>query len=193
MGSRKSAPPGDALDAALLVAASFGRSRIKYAIGGALAYGFYGVPRGTNDVDVNVFVPLDDVQRVVAALRRAGVEVDAEQARNRAEREGMFVGHLRGMRIDVFVPSIPFSDEAGRTRVQHVVERRRVWFLSAEALAVFKLLFFRGKDVVDLERMIAVMGGRLDRAYVRRWIVEMMGDDDERVTRWDALVEAHGR
>jgi hypothetical protein len=52
---------------------------------------------------------------------------------------------------------------------------------------VFKLLFFRGKDVVDLERLVAVRD-ELDRAYVRRWIVDMMGDADERVRRWDEIV-----
>ncbi len=33
---------------------------------------------------------------------------------------------------------------------------------------------------------------RLDYAYVRRHIVEMMGEDDERVKRWDALWQEHG-
>jgi hypothetical protein len=61
------------------------------------------------------------------------------------------------------------------------------WFLSAEAIAVFKLLFFRGKDVVDLQRLIAV-GPELDRTYIRRWIVELMGEDDERTRMWDQLV-----
>ena len=53
---------------------------------------------------------------------------------------------------------------------------------------MFKLLFFRGKDRVDLERLIAVRP-ELDRGYVRRWIVEMMGDADERVAAWDEMVE----
>jgi hypothetical protein len=37
-----------------------------------------------------------------------------------------------------------------------------------------------------------VQGPALDRAYVRRWLVEMMGEEDERVARWDALVKEHG-
>ena len=53
---------------------------------------------------------------------------------------------------------------------------------------MFKLLFFRGKDLVDLERLVAVHQG-LDCAYVRRWIVDMMGADDDRVHRWDAIVQ----
>jgi len=54
---------------------------------------------------------------------------------------------------------------------------------------VFKLLFFRIKDRGDLERLVAVRGARLDRAYVRRWMVDMMGEDDERVRAWDDIVE----
>lgn len=60
--------------------------------------------------------------------------------------------------------------------------------LSAESLAVFKLLFFRPKDIVDLQRLIAVQGERLDTNYVRRHLVEMMGEDDERVGKWDELL-----
>lgn len=92
------------------------------------------------------------------------------------------------MRIDVFLPSIPFSLEAARTRVRVTDDAGwSGWFLSAESVAVFKLLFFRGKDIVDLERLVAARDS-LDRDYVRRWIVDMMGEDDERVQRWDALV-----
>ena len=46
---------------------------------------------------------------------------------------------------------------------------------AAEAIAVFKLLFFRGKDRVDMERLVAVHP-ELDRAYIRGWIVKMMGE-----------------
>jgi len=48
-------------------------------------------------------------------------------------------------------------------------------------------VFFRAKDLVDLERLVAVRD-ELDHAYVRRWIVDMMGEHDERVRRWDDLV-----
>jgi hypothetical protein len=60
-------------------------------------------------------------------------------------------------------------------------------------LSVFKLMFFRAKDVVDLERLVAVQGSHLDHAYVRKHIVEMMGEDDERTKTWDRLVAAFGQ
>jgi hypothetical protein len=35
--------------------------------------------------------------------------------------------------------------------------------------------------------MLATQGPSLDRAYVRRWLGEMVGEEDERVRRWDEL------
>ena len=74
------------------------------------------------------------------------------------------------------------------TRVQIALGAEQFWFLSAEGLTVFKLLFFRGKDIVDLERLIAVRGRKLNAAYVRSWLVKMMGEDDPRTQTWDRLV-----
>ncbi len=181
-----------AAEAAQRIALALEQAELPYAIGGALALAIAGVPRGTADVDVNVFVEEARLADVVVVLHSLGVEIDARAAATRALRDGMFVGRWDGMRIDVFFPSIPFSREAERTRIR-VTDRAgwSGWFLSAEALAVFKLLFFRGKDIVDLERLVAVHA-ELDHGYVRKWIVDMMGRDDERTRRWDAIVERFG-
>jgi hypothetical protein len=61
-------PPTDALDAALRIARAFETHGVPYAIGGALAYGLYGIPRATNDVDVNVFLTPERLDGVLAAL-----------------------------------------------------------------------------------------------------------------------------
>lgn len=182
--------PGDAAEAGLAIARALAAEGLPYALGGALALGAHGVPRGTLDVDVNVFVRDAEVPRVIRCLRDLGVELEETAAIARAARDGMFVGSWAGMRIDVFVPSIPFSHEAGRTRVELTdPDGESVWFLSAEALAVFKLLFFRPKDIADLERLVAVQGDALDHAYVRAWMVDMMGAADERVATWDQLAQ----
>jgi hypothetical protein len=177
-----------AAEAAQRIADAMESAGVPYAIGGALALAIAGVPRGTADVDINVFVDLRQTAKVITTLAGLGIALDETAAIERANRDGMFVGRWDGMRIDVFMPSIPFSDEAARTRIQ-VTDGAgwSGWFLSAEALTVFKLLFFRGKDLVDLERLVAVRS-ELDHAYVRHWIVDMMGEADERVKRWDEIV-----
>lgn len=181
----------NAFDAGMLIAQRLEAHGVEYAIGGALAYGQYGIPRATNDIDVNVFVSPDGLTEVLAALRDVGSDVDASEAVRAATHEGMFVAKLAGFRVDVFTPSIEFSWEAQRTRVRHTVDGRGVWFLSAEAICVFKLLFFRSKDIADLERLIAVYGDALDAGYVRAKVVAMMGLDDPRVLTWDRLWTDH--
>jgi len=184
-------PPADAFEAGLRIAGALEAHGVSYALGGALAYGQYGSPRATNDVDVNVFVHEEALPTVGAALRALGIAIDDQAARRDAEREGLIVVKFADFRVDVFTPSIAFSWEAERTRVRYRIEGRDVWFLSAEALAVFKLLFFRNKDLVDLERLLAVSGPAIDLAYVRARLVEMMGDDDPRVAAWDRLCADH--
>lgn len=182
--------PADALEAALQVARALEDREVPYALGGALAYGLWGVPRATLDVDLNIFVEPEGLGPVFDAFGTLGITVDPVAAQSSVEREGMFQAWYGLFRLDVFTPSIDFSWEAARTRVRRAFDGQEAWFLSAEALAVFKLLFFRPKDLVDLERLIAVQGAQLDVAYVRQQMVAMMGEVDPRVQRWDELAAA---
>ncbi len=186
LGRRTAAEAGRAIADALEAAG------LPHALGGALALGVAGVPRGTKDVDVNVFVSDDQVPAVMDALAPLGITFQRDASIAQARKDGMFIGTWDGMRIDVFVPSIPFSEEAARTVVTVTVDGWTGRFLSPEAIAIFKLLFFRLKDRGDLERLVAVRGDQMDHAYVRRWMVDMMGDDDERVRAWDDIVSRFG-
>ncbi len=53
---------------------------------------------------------------------------------------------------------------------------------------MFKLLFFRTKDILDVERLVAFGAAGFDRAHVRHWLVDLVGDTDDRVARWDRLL-----
>lgn len=182
--------PSDPLEAALALAHALEAAGISYALGGALAYGIWGIPRATLDVDINVFVEDDELPKVATALTSLGIQADADLLRLESQAKGLCVVRYGPYRVDLFTPSIAFSREAERTRREIEIEGKRAFFLSAEALAVFKLLFFRPKDIVDLERLVEVQGDSLDIAYVRRELAAMMGEDDERVRRWDALTAA---
>lgn len=177
----------NAAEVGLSIARALEARQIPYAIGGALAYGVWALPRATKDVDLNLFLAPDQLPGAFDALASAAVTFDRDEALRQAADEGLFIGWVGACRIDVFTPSIPFSWEALKTRVSVDVGGSSAWFLSAEALSFFKMMFFRGKDIVDLERLISSMGRRLDAPYVRRWLVETMGAEDERVRKWDEL------
>jgi hypothetical protein len=178
----------EATQVALDLAAAFEGAGIPYAIGGAVAYGFYGPPRATNDVDVDVFVPPEDAERVFDALGSV-VEVDRAEARARIQERGDFVARASGMRVDVFLADTVLTRRAG-TRVQRKnIGDRMLAVLSAEDLVIFKLMFYRDKDLLDI-RYLLPLKPDLDTDYVRTSLVDVVGEDDERVRTWDEMLSA---
>lgn len=177
----------DAVEVSRVLADALEAARIPYAIGGAISYGYWAEPRGTHDVDLNLFVEPATAQRALEVLLAAGLKIDSEAALRTASERGDARGSFEGMRVDLFFNSIPLHDSAA-TRVRRLpLAGRPASILAAEDLIVLKLMFYRGKDLLDVEKVVAMQGEQLDRAYVRRWLVEMMGADDHRVSRWDEL------
>ncbi|MCY3821085.1 MAG: hypothetical protein OXH52_17310 [Gammaproteobacteria bacterium] len=175
---------------AVEVSAWLAGAGIQHAIGGAIAFGFHAEPRGTLDVDMNVFVAADAPEVALQALADHGVRVDfAEASRAIASRGDLFLEH-RGCRLDLFFNSIPFQEAASRRTREVVLLGRRVPILSAEDLVVLKLLFNRHKDIVDIERLLETSAQGLDADYIRRWLIECVGVDDSRVATWDSLLES---
>jgi hypothetical protein len=167
-------------------------STLDYAFGGAIALSAWAEPRATTDVDLNLWVDAPELGRGLDVLVAAGLQVDRRAAVHGARDTGLFSGRHGGYRVDVFVPSIPYYAEALASRRRVRLAERDTWVLSPESLAVFKLLFFRAKDLVDLQRLIEIQGAHLDVAHVRRHVAEMVGEDDARVAAWDRLVRADG-
>ena len=157
-----------------------------YAFGGAIALAAWSEPRATADVDIVLWIDIARADRTIDVIRAAGVRVDADIARAQLAERGMFVGMLGPIRVDVFVPSIPFYAEAEKRRVATRIAGRSTWVHSAEVLAVFKLLFFRPKDLLDIERMLRIQGAAFDRTFVTQALVDML-EDDPRITKWDEI------
>jgi hypothetical protein len=66
-------PPATPTDLARCLADAFEDASLPYAIGGAIALGFYVPPRATLDVDVNVFMsPRDDFAATLQVLVALG-------------------------------------------------------------------------------------------------------------------------
>lgn len=98
------------VDVARQLADALESNHVEYAIGGALALGYYANPRATVDVDINIFVPPETgLDRVLEILQSVGFVPDDPATLDRTAREdGQFRGRLSGLRVDVFVPAIAF-------------------------------------------------------------------------------------
>ena len=168
-------------------------AEIDHAVGGALALGFYAEPRGTLDVDLNIFVDADEPGEALDVLSAGGIALDRSLAiANIASRGDLYLRH-RGCRLDLFFNSIPFHASASRRTREVSLLGARVPILAPEDLIVLKLLFNRHKDIVDIERIVAAAGTGLDWPYVRHWLIECVGEDDARMATLNTLLEDDAR
>lgn len=169
------------------LAHAFGAADVPFAFGGALALAYYAEPRTTVDVDVNVFVPPEAVDRVAEVLGSLGIPATAAE-RRAVRRNGQVRLHWGIAPVDLFFA----YDELHHHAAQRV---RRVPFgdetivvLAPEDLLVFKVVFNRRKDWIDIEQMLLLTAGTLDLDDVRRWIVAIVGSDDDRCHRFERAV-----
>lgn len=180
-----------AAEVARRVADALDAHELRYAIGGALALAYYAPPRATVDVDVNIFVsPWKDLDSALAVLRTVGFEPDEphEAVVRRATGEGQFRGVVDGLRVDVFVPAIELYAELESRRREVTLLGKPLWILGPEDTCVLKMMFFRRKDLADVEAVLRDQGEALDRVFVRSKLVGLVGEDDPRVKTWDEIV-----
>jgi len=159
-----------------------------YALGGAIALGYWGVPRGTVDVDVTVFLPPERPSECIWLLQEIGCDFSPAEAAQSLREHGFCRVTLSGVRVDVFLPIVPFYEAARRRRQRVELGGRSVMVWDAESLAVFKMMFFRRKDLADVEQILRTQGTRFDRTWVREQLVAIYGPRDPRLAQWDDLL-----
>lgn len=169
---------------------AFSAKGIDHAFGGAIALAYWTEePRGTRDIDVNLFMPAAHPQPALDALPEdvAQPPGTAEQI----ERDGQIRLWWDETPIDLFFDYAPIHRDAARDRRTVDFEGSKIPVLGPLELAAFKAMFGRGRDWGDLEEMFAA--GSLAADELHDAISAMVGPDDERHARIDEAVDRAAR
>ena len=169
----------------LALSESLAAGGVPHAFGGAIALAYCTEdPRGTRDVDVNAFVPASRPQPVLDALP-PGVTLPGGAA-DVIIREGQVRLWWDDTPIDLFLDYAPLHAQAARGSRDVPFAGRQIRVLGAVELILFKALFDRPKDWVDIATVVDAGAVDLDR--VRDGLVALVGRDDPRLQRWDGLM-----
>ncbi len=152
---------------------------IPHAIGGALSLGYHAEPRGTVEIDLDIFLPPSREDFVVSSLIEIGVEKPAPPTSIRIPTQGIQCP-WGDTHIDLFFAYDDefFNSVRERVETHPFRDSRRIFhdlpFLSAEDLTIFKISFNRPKDWVDIEAMLRQ--APLDYDYVEKWLLHLRGE-----------------
>lgn len=164
----------------LAIHAALDAAGLAHAFGGAIALAYWTLdPRGTSDIDVNIFHPAERAGEALPGLPD-GVAYD-ETDRRRLEVDGQARLWWERTPVDLFFSYEPLHDEALRNRRLVPFSGERIPILGPVELGVFKAVFDRTRDWADIEAML--VAETLDLEAVRQHLVELLGSDDERLSR----------
>jgi hypothetical protein len=167
----------DLLERVIAIARAFGRAEIPHSFGGAIALGYYAYARPTRDIDINVYLPVDQAERALDSLQALGVPEANDDQRSSIRRDGQTRLYWDENPLDLFFSNLEFHASCCERRRQYPLQGHTIDILSPEDLIVCKVAFAREKDSRDISQMLDAMGERLDVPYVLHWVEEIVGSD----------------
>lgn len=159
---------------------------LAHAFGGAIALAYcVEEPRGTRDLDVNIFVDASEAESVLASLPR-GVRVGKKDVA-KVKEDGQARLDWDGTPIDVFLNNIPLHEAVASSVVWVRLEGRDIPVLDCASLVIFKALFDRTKDWADIEAIAIATPEDIEGAAAT--IAELIDKDDPALEKLKALAD----
>jgi hypothetical protein len=163
---------------------------IPHAFGGAIALAYcVEEPRGTRDLDLNIFVDAADAGRVLAMLPD-GVRVEAEDV-SAVERDGQTRLFWDGVPVDVFLNNLPLHAAVADSVVWVPLAGHQIPVLDCASLAIFKAFFDRTKDWADLEAIAVATPEDIHTAA--ETLADLVGKEDPVFKRLQQISSANPR
>lgn len=147
----------------------------------ALSLAYHANPRGTVEIDLNVFLPQDRAGSIIRQLEPLGIAPPPGGIEGAISTAGLRCP-WDDTHVDLFFTFDAVFSESVHDRVEvHAFEDsdhrlHDLPFLSAEDLCVFKVMCNRQKDWADIEAMLEE--APLDEAYVLQWLLHLRGDQE---------------
>ncbi len=156
---------------------------LKWFVFGAQAVGVRGAPRATQDIDITVQIERTGVRPLVEALESEGLRHRYPELAEELMARGAVVPfiHASGMEIDLVLAGSGLEAIALARASRVSIDGIEVPVAQATDLAVMKVLAGRGKDLDDLQSLLA--SGDVDLEEAR----DLLGQLEEALGQSDLL------
>jgi hypothetical protein len=154
-------------------------TRIRYAVTGAAAVGYYGIPRTSMDIDVVITgnLAVAQLEALASALSRNGFAVNKDEIRRAAAggevKFQAFDDKTGFLRVDVFL-------EKSFGRVADRIDGLRVWFRTFEELVAKKIQY---GDLDEVKMLLQLRGRGFQKDKITRFLSSQQKAKFERLLR----------
>jgi hypothetical protein len=181
-------------DLLVKIAQALKESGLPYMIIGGQAVLLYGTPRMTKDIGITLGVDVDDLDKTVETVRRAGLEIIPESFEVFVKETSVLPtkDEKTGIRVDLIFSFTPYERQAIDRANPVPLLGTAVMFASVEDVMIHKIFAGRPRDIEDV-RSIMIKNPDFDREYTRTWLREFdrsMESDDFTRQFEDLLKEA---
>jgi hypothetical protein len=167
-------------DKIVAVHKTFLKAQLPHAFGGAIAVAYYGEPRMTKDIDINVFIPSNHWEKISEALEPLEINTRLGDRGLRNEEELRLEWEENSLHIF-------FSCDLLHEQMEHRVRivpfaKGTLPLVAPEHLVIRKAMLDRTKDWLDIEQIL-VATDPLDLEEIETWLERMVGGDDPRMKK----------
>lgn len=162
------------------VVGALARASIPYMLTGSFASNLYGTARATQDIDLVISAKPEQMQALQKLFPTVDYYFDLQQALDAARQKSMFniLDMSQGWKIDmIFLKADAYHQEAFRRRVPAELEGVPIVASTGEDLILAKLDWARMgesvRQIQDVAGILKVQKGKLDFAYIEKWIGEL--------------------
>lgn len=163
------------LSAFELVTSALGRAEVEYVVVGSVAATFWGLLRTTIDIDIILMVPQSGGDELITDLRKSGLYVPIETAREALQSTGSFnvLDTQTSGKVDIFVcdPDDAFETMRLERRVEAQILGTSTWIATAEDIILSKLRWrsTSSSDVQWRDCLEIAAVNDLDVDHLRTW------------------------
>ena len=180
------AKPLDLVEFLILIIDALKSAGVEYMLGGAIAAWAWGEPRATQDLDLVVNIPIDNVMTLSNELKERDMLVPPDiildaLLEDRIDLPINAIHMYSGLKADLY--PLRADDELRRAAFQ----RRqavdfgepigKVYVHSPEDLILYKLIYFsiseQPKHIRDITAILRAQKNLLDLDYIENWVIRL--------------------
>lgn len=163
------------LEVLLFTADVLSKLGLNYMLIGAYAVSFYGRPRSTHDIDLNIDIDYRDISKIYAAFKDL-FYVSKEMIEDAIKNQQMFdlIHNETQVKVDFWIiKDTEFDRERFRRRIKANIHEQPVFISTAEDTILTKLDWYKQSDIQkhleDAIGIFQVQVGKLDLGYLKKW------------------------